>query len=313
MRELQNYSERMTRAAIRELPDGVYRFTDFLDSDGVTERPVKIQVALTIRGDSAVVDFTGSDAQVAGSINANYAVALSATMYAFRCLVAEDVPYTAGLLRPIRVITPERSVVNAGEPAAMAAGNVETSQRITDVLLGALSKAAPGRIPAASSGTMNNLSLGGWDERRNRPFAYYETIAGGMGASALGAGESAVHTHMTNSWNTPIEAFERQYPLRVQRYEVRRGSGGVGRHAGGEGIVREIEFLTGCDVTILSDRRTRGPYGLAGGAAGKPGRNTLLRGRKRMKVPGKANFQLVEGDVLRIESPGGGGWGKRRA
>jgi N-methylhydantoinase B/oxoprolinase/acetone carboxylase alpha subunit len=312
MRELQNYSERMTRAAIRELPDGVYRFTDFLDSDGVTERPVKIQVAITIRGDSAVVDFTGTDRQAAGSINANYAVALSATMYAFRCLMAEDVPYTAGLLRPIRVITPERSVVNAGEPAAMAAGNVETSQRITDVLLGALAQAAPGRIPAASSGTMNNLSLGGWDEQGKRPFAYYETIAGGMGASARGPGESAVHTHMTNSWNTPIEAFERQYPLRVHRYEVRRGSGGVGRHAGGEGIVREIEFLTGCDVTILSDRRTRGPYGLAGGERGKPGRNTLLRGTKRVKVSAKANFQVAEGDVLRIESPGGGGWGKRR-
>ena len=312
MRELQNYSERMTRAAIRELPDGVYRFADFLDNDGVTERPVRIQVAIAIRGDSAVVDFTGSDAQVAGSINANYAVALSATMYAFRCLVAEDVPYTAGLLRPICVIAPERSVVNAGEPAAMAAGNVETSQRITDVLLGALSQAAPGRIPAASSGTMNNLSLGGWDERRKRLFAYYETIAGGMGASAAGPGESAVHTHMTNSWNTPIEAFERQYPLRVHRYEVRRGSGGAGRNAGGDGIVREIEFLTGCDVTILSDRRMRGPYGLAGGEAGKPGGNTLLRGRKRVKVPGKANFQVVEGDVLRIESPGGGGWGKRR-
>jgi N-methylhydantoinase B/oxoprolinase/acetone carboxylase alpha subunit len=312
MRELQNYSERMTRAAIRELPDGVYRFTDFLDSDGVTERPVKIQVAITIRGDSAVVDFTGTDRQAAGSINANYAVALSATMYAFRCLMAEDAPYTAGLLRPIRVITPERSVVNAGEPAAMAAGNVETSQRITDVLLGALAQAAPDRIPAASSGTMNNLSLGGWDEQGKRPFAYYETIAGGTGASARGPGESAVHTHMTNSWNTPIEAFERQYPLRVHRYEVRRGSGGVGRHAGGEGIVREIEFLTGCDVTILSDRRTRGPYGLAGGERGKPGRNTLLRGTKRVKVSAKANFQVAEGDVLRIESPGGGGWGKRR-
>jgi N-methylhydantoinase B/oxoprolinase/acetone carboxylase alpha subunit len=312
MGELQNYSERMTRAAIRELPDGVYRFTDFLDSDGVTDRPVRIQVAIKIRSDSAVVDFTGSDRQVAGSINANYAVALSATMYAFRCLMAEDVPYNAGLLRPLRVVAPERSVVNAAEPAAMAAGNVETSQRITDVLLGALAQAAPERIPSASSGTMNNLSLGGLDEQRKRPFAYYETIAGGMGASALGPGESAVHTHMTNSWNTPIEAFERQYPLRVHRYEVRRGSGGAGRHAGGDGIVREIEFLTGCDVTILSDRRTRGPYGLAGGERAKPGRNTLLRGTKRVQKPGKANFQVVDGDILRIESPGGGGWGKGR-
>jgi N-methylhydantoinase B len=312
MRELLDYSERMTRAAIRKLPDGVYGFVDYLDGDGVTDRPVKIQVAIAIRGDSAEVDFAGSDAQVAGSVNANYAVALSATMYAFRCLVAEDVPYTAGLLRPIRVMAPERTVVNAGLPAAMAAGNVETSQRITDVLLGALAQAAPDRIPAASSGTMNNLSLGGWNARRGRPFAYYETIAGGMGASAKGPGESAIHTHMTNSWNTPIEALERQYPLRVHRYEVRRGSGGAGKYAGGDGIVREIEFLTSCDVTILSDRRARGPYGLAGGKTGKPGRNTLDRGARRVKVPAKANFLVKAGDVLRIESPGGGGWGKGR-
>jgi len=188
---------------------------------------------------------------------------------------------------------------------------VETSQRITDVLLGALAKAAPDRIPAASSGTMNNLSFGGWDARHQRQFAYYETIAGGMGASAQGPGESAIHTHMTNSWNTPIEAFERQYPLRVNRYQVRRGSGGPGRHAGGDGIVREIEFLTPCDVTILSDRRSRGPYGLSGGRAGAAGRNTLLRAGKGLPVPAKANFLTRAGSVLRIETPGGGGWGRR--
>src|SRR5260370_8234164 len=192
MRELQDYSERMTRAAIRNLPDGTYCFKDFLDSDGVSDRPVKIQVAVTIHGDSAEVDFTGSDAQVAGSVNANYAVVLSATMYVFRCLVAEDVPYTAGLLRPIRVVAPERSVVNAGPPAAMAAGNVETSQRITDVLLGALARAAPDRIPAASSGTMNNLSFGGGDARRRQPFAYYQTIAGAMPPSLTRPVESSI-------------------------------------------------------------------------------------------------------------------------
>jgi len=311
MRGLQDYSERMTRAAIRKLPRGVYRFTDYLDNDGVSKKPVKIQVAINIRGDHAEVDFTGSDAQVEGSINANYAVALSATMYAFRCLVAEEVPYTAGLMRPIRVIAPERSVVNARPPAAMAAGNVETSQRITDVLLGALAKAAPNRIPAASSGTMNNLTMGGWDARRRQNFAYYETIAGGMGASRVAPGLSAVHTHMTNSWNTPIEAFERQYPMRICCYEVRRGSGGAGKHAGGDGIVREIEFLTATDVTILSDRRARGPYGLNGGKAGKPGRNSLLRGKKNIAIPAKANFMSQPGDVLRIETPGGGGWGRK--
>jgi N-methylhydantoinase B/oxoprolinase/acetone carboxylase alpha subunit len=311
MRALQDYSERMTRAAIRKLPDGVYGFTDYLDNDGVRNRPVKIQVAISIRSGQAEVDFTGSDPQVEGPMNANYAVALSATMYAFRCLVAEDVPYTAGLMRPIRVIAPERSVVNAGPPAAMAAGNVETSQRITDVLLGALAKAAPDRIPAASAGTMNNLAMGGWDALRRQNFAYYETVAGGMGASAAGPGLSAVHTHMTNSWNTPIEAFERQYPMRIRRYEVRRGSGGKGRHTGGDGIVREIEFLTPVDVTILSDRRVRGPYGLNRGAAGRPGRNSLLRGSKKLAVPAKVNFMSQPGDVLRIETPGGGGWGKK--
>ena len=310
MRELQNYSERMTRAAIHKLHDGVYRFTDYLDNDGVTDRPVKIRVAITIRGDRAEVDFTGSDAQVAGSVNANYAVALSATMYVFRCLVADDVPYTSGLLRPIRVIAPDRTMVNAGPPAAMAAGNVETSQRITDTLLGALAQAARDRIPAASSGTMNNLSFGGWDARHGKQFAYYETIAGGMGASAVGPGQSATHTHMTNSWNTPIEAFEHLYPLRVRRYQVRKGSGGRGAHNGGDGIIRALEFLTDCDVTILSDRRRRGPYGLWGGAAGKTGRNDLFRHGQRIRLTGKVNFAVRPGDVLQIETPGGGGWGR---
>jgi N-methylhydantoinase B len=305
MRELQDYSERMMRAAIRQLPRGVFRFTDFLDNDGVTREPIRIEVAISIRGESVEVDFTGSSQQTAGSVNANYAIAVSATAYVFRCLLADDVPYTAGLLRPIRVIAPEGTVVNARPPAAMAAGNVETSQRITDALLGALAQAAPERIPAASSGTMNNLTLGGYDSRLKKNFAYYETIAGGMGASSAGPGESAVHTHMTNSWNTPIEALENQYPLRVRRYQIRRGSGGKGQNAGGDGIIREIEFLTPCEVTILSDRRERRPYGLCGGDPGEPGRNTL-DGRA---VPAKAHFQTQAGDVLRIETPGGGGWG----
>lgn len=309
MRELQDYSERVMRAAIRKLPDGVFRFADFLDNDGISTDPVRIAAAISIQGDSVEVDFTGSSPQSAGSVNANYAIAVSATAYVFRCLLSDDVPYTAGLLRPIRVIAPEGTVVNARPPAAMAAGNVETSQRITDTLLGALAQAAPERIPAASSGTMNNLTLGGFDARAKKNFAYYETIAGGMGASAAGPGESALHTHMTNSWNTPIEALENQYPLRVRRYQIRRGSGGKGKNRGGDGIIREIEFLTPCEVTILSDRRERGPYGLCGGEAGQPGRNTLLSGGKVRAVPAKANFQARTGDVLRIESPGGGGWG----
>jgi N-methylhydantoinase B len=310
MRELQDYSERMMRAAIRKLPPGVYRFTDFLDNDGVSREPLRIEAAVTIEGDNATADFAGSSPQAAGSVNANYAIAVSATAYVFRCLLADDVPYTAGLLRPIRVLAPAGTVVNALPPAAMAAGNVETSQRITDALLGALAQAAPERIPAASSGTMNYLTLGGFDARAGKNFAYYETIAGGMGASPAGPGESAVHTHMTNSWNTPVEALENQYPLRVTRYQIRRGSGGKGRHSGGDGVIREIELLTPCEVTILSDRRERGPYGLAGGGEGRRGRNSAYRSGRARAIAAKTNFQSRTGDILRIETPGGGGWGR---
>jgi N-methylhydantoinase B/oxoprolinase/acetone carboxylase alpha subunit len=247
---------------------------------------------------------------VEGSVNANHAVAVSAATYVFRCLVREDIPYTAGVTRPITVVAPSGLVVSAQPPAAMAAGNVETSQRITDVVLRALAQAAPAEIPAASSGTMNNLTFGGFDPVRRHPFAYYETIAGGMGASAMSDGASATHTHMTNSWNTPVEAFEHLYPLRIRAYRIRSGSGGNGAHRGGDGIVREYEFLTKADVTILSDRRERGPYGLAGGRPGARGRNTLLRGKRSIAIPGKARFEVQNGDVLRIESPGGGGYGK---
>jgi N-methylhydantoinase B/oxoprolinase/acetone carboxylase alpha subunit len=308
MREIQDYSARMMQAAIRRLPRGVYRFEDCLDNDGITDQPVWIGVAITIANGRAVADFSASAPQVQGSVNANFAVTLAATMYVFRCLIQDDVPFTAGILRPIRVIAPEGSVVNARPPAAMAAGNVETSQRITDVLLGALAKAAPERIPTASSGTMNNLSFGGGSAKS--AFAYYETIAGGMGASAHADGASAIHTHMTNSWNTPIEAFEHQFPLRIAGYRVRRGSGGSGAHRGGDGIVREFEFLVPAEVTLLSDRRESGPWGLAGGESGKPGRNTLLRSGRPGKLPAKTRFEAKPGDVLRIETPGGGGWGK---
>jgi len=310
MRALQDYSERMMHAAIRSLPPGVYRFEDRLDNDGVSREPVRLQVAITLKGGRASVDFTGSAQQAVGPVNANYAVTLAAVMYVFRCLIRDDVPFTSGILRPIRVIAPAGSVVNARLPAAMAAGNVETSQRITDVVLGALSKAAPDRIPAASSGTMNNLSLGGYDTQRGAAFAYYETIAGGMGASSRAPGISATHTHMTNSWNTPIEAFEHQYPLRIEAYRVRKNSAGAGRHAGGDGIVRQFRFLAAAEVTLLSDRREIGPWGLAGGSPGRPGRNTLLRAGREKVLPAKTRFEVHPGDGLRIETPGGGGWSK---
>ena len=304
--QLLDYTERVTRAMLRDIPDGEYRFADFLDSDGVSDDPVRISLTLRIHGEQAALDFTGSSPQVAGPVNANYAVAVSAAMYCFRCLIDAEIPYNAGLLRPILLTAPEHSVVNADPPAAMAAGNVETSQRITDTILGALAKALPEKIPAASSGTMNNLSFGGWDSRRNRPFAYYETIAGGMGASSRGAGRAATHTHMTNSWNTPTEAFEHEYPVTVRSYTIRRGSGGSGKYLGGDGIVRELEFLEDADVTILSDRRSRGPWGLAGGGNGQPGRN-LVNGSD---VPAKTRVPIARNGRLRIESPGGGGWGR---
>jgi N-methylhydantoinase B/oxoprolinase/acetone carboxylase alpha subunit len=320
MRDLQNYSERMLRAALRKLPRGTYRFEDCLEGDGRSNRPLFVRVAVTLRGGTAVVDFTGSDPQVQGPVNANLAVTTSAVMYVFRCLVPEEIPFTAGILRPIRIVAPEGTIVNAQLPAAMAAGNVETSQRITDVVLGALAQAAPERIPAASSGTMNNLSFGGTylepataqRALSRRAFAYYETIAGGMGASSGGAGHSATHTHMTNSWNTPVEAFEHQFPVRITSYRIRRHSGGEGLHRGGDGIVREYEFLVPAEVTLLSDRRLRGPYGLAGGKAGKPGRNTLKRKKRSIIIPAKSRFEARPNDRLRIETPGGGGWGRIR-
>lgn len=294
---LRRYAAEMMRACLATLPPGRFRFEDRLD-----EGPV-IRVSLALSPDKATVDFTGTSPQVEGPVNANFAITLSAVFYVFRCLLAEDVPANSGILDPVEVIAPEGTLVNALPPAAMAAGNVETSQRITDVLLGALAQATPGPIPAASQGTMNNVSFGG------RGWAWYETIAGGMGASARAPGQNAVHTHMTNSWNTPVEAFEHAYPVRIRAYRVRRGSGGAGRHRGGDGAVREFEFRAPAEVTILSDRRVHAPYGLAGGAAGQPGVNLLIRrGRKRF-LPGKVRFEAAPGDLLRIETPGGGGYG----
>jgi N-methylhydantoinase B len=285
---------------------------------------------------SVVVDFTGTSAQVEGSINAVEAITVSAVFYVFRCLLAEEVPATAGLMRPVRIIAPEGTVINARPPAAVAGGNVETSQRIVDVLLKALAQAMPDRIPAAASGTMNNLTIGGLfppgDPRAGEPFAYYETIAGGMGARPAKDGVSGVHTHMTNSLNTPAEALAYAYPFRVTRYALRRGevydskddvaphvcptladvgSGGAGKFRGGDGIVREIEVLTDAEVTILSDRRKRGPYGLAGGHDGQAGKTEIIRSDGTVEqLPSKGSARLKKGERVRVETPGGGGWGK---
>jgi len=318
-KELMDYSEEMMRAFLAELPKGSYSAEDFLDDDGISQTPVRIAVKLGLndkrgrRGlrHMAVVDFSGTDLQVEGSVNAVEAITFSACFYAFRCLLAEDVPATAGLMRPIQVLAPEGSVVNARPPSAVAGGNVETSQRIVDVLLRALSEAIPAKIPAAASGTMNNLTIGGIDPRIKQPFAYYETIAGGMGARPTKRGVSGVHTHMTNSLNTPAEALEYAYPLRVRKYALRKNSGGEGRFRGGDGIVREIEVLTDAEVTLLSERRTRGPYGLRGGSDGQPGRAFIVRkDGSSQSMPGKFNVRLNKGERIRIETPGGGGWGE---
>jgi N-methylhydantoinase B len=310
---LLDYSSAMMRAALRELRAGTYTAEDFLDDDGVSDEPLPIRVRIRIAKASAEVDFTGSCPQCAGNVNAVEAIAISAVYYVFRCLLSEDVPATSGLMTPIRVIAPAGTIVNARHPAAVAGGNVETSQRMVDTLLRAIAKAAPTRIPAASQGTMNNVTLGGKDPRHSgAPFAYYETIAGGMGARPDKDGASAIHTHMTNSWNTPVEVFEQVYPVRLRKYAIRRGSGGEGQYRGGDGIIREIELLAPTQVGLLCDRRRRGPYGLAGGQEGTPGKNTIERNGKKRELPGKYSLFAEAGSVLGIETPGGGGWGKPR-
>lgn len=306
---LQDYTERIIRKTLREIPDGHYRFSDFLDNDGLNPQPVRIEVEIRIKGDEAEIDFSASDPQVEGSVNANYAITLSATLYVFRCLVRGDVPYNAGLKRPLKLIAPIGKVVNAHPPAAVAGGNVETSQRLTDVLLGALAQAIPERIPAASSGTMNNITFGGVDPRTGKAFAYYETIGGGMGASPERDGLSGVHTHMTNTRNTPVEALEHYLPIRIRRYCLRPNSGGEGKFRGGDGIIREYEFLAQARVNILSERRCFPPYGLQGGKPGARGENVLVSGVKKQDLGGKVSIEVKAGDILTVATPGGGGFG----
>ena len=328
---LQTYSAQLMRQALLQIPDGTYAAEDFLDDDGVSSNPVPLRVSIRIRRGRVTVDFAGTSPTCRGSVNAVMAITTSAVFYVFRCLLGEDVPACAGLMEPIEVRAPGGSVVNAKPPAAVAAGNVETSQRIVDVLFRALAKALPHKIPAASSGTMNNLSFGGRDPCTGEPFAYYETIGGGMGARPTADGLSGVHTHMTNSLNTPIEALEAAYPVRVRRYSLRRGSGGRGQFRGGDGIIREVEFLTDVRGSVLSERRRFQPYGLAGGKPGKAGKNELILTEKQpskveirksksqirpgriQTLPSKAVFRAPQGSILRITTPGGGGWGKNRS
>lgn len=307
------YTERIVRHLIAELPDGVYVFDDVLDDDGFGTTDIAIRCKLTINGEQAVVDFSESADQVTGPVNAVRAIALSAVNYCFRCLLPADLPSNAGVMRPIEVVTRAGSVVDAQHPAPVAGGNVETSQRLVDVVFGALAKVLPERVPAASCGSMNNVTFGGIDDRigqEGNAFAYYETLAGGAGASPESRGASALHTHMTNTLNTPIEAFEHAYPVRIVQYAIRNNSGGAGIHTGGDGITRAYQFDTPATATLLTERRISAPYGLQGAGPGTTGLNTLTDEQgNTTDLPAKVTLDLTPGQTLTIHTPGGGGHG----
>ncbi len=313
MAGLLEYADRLVRAGIREIPDGVYQAEDALEDDGVSDDSLPVRVRLTVAGDEVDVDFTGTAPQARGGINAVEAITASATRYALRVVVerllGQPLPAGGGAMGALRLVVPPGTLVSARPPASVAGGNVETSQRITDVLLLALARAVPAIGAAQSQGTMNNLTVGGLDPRTGEPFAYYETMAGGMGGGADGPGLSGVHVHMTNSLNTPVEALEHAYPFRVREYSIRRGTGGAGRHPGGDGLRRDIELGADGDVSLLTERRRTAPRGLNGGGDGALGRNTLIRDGQERALPSKATLSVRAGDILSIRSPGGGGWG----
>jgi N-methylhydantoinase B len=307
------YGRRMVASFLAEIPDGIYRATEFLEEEGPIRRLVRLRVRVHARRGRIRVDFTGTDPQTRGNLNAVEAITRSAVFFVFRCLVREEIPFSSGCFEMLEIVIPPGSVLSARHPSAVAGGNVETSQRVVDLVLKALRPALPGRIPAQSCGTMTNLTLG---TGIGEGFAYYETIAGGMGGSPSAAGLSAVHTAMTNSLNTPVEALEQSYPLRVVQYAVRRGSGGAGKHPGGDGVIREIQALGRVKASLLSERRRCAPAGAAGGRPGKAGRAWRVRGDRLFPLGGKVSLDLQPGDSLRVATPGGGGWGapdKRRS
>ncbi len=302
---LIHYTDKIFRSFIRQVPDGHYQFSDVLDDDGFDTTNIRIQAAIDIEGDNIFIDFSGSDPQVKGGVNTNTAITYSATLYVLTTLLGQDVPINSGIMKSVVLNLPEKSIVNASKPAGLAGGNVETSQRIVDVLLGAFAKALPDRIPAASQGTMNNISFGG------AGYTYYETLGGGSGAGPGFHGESAVHTHMTNSLNTPIEGLEIDFPIKITRYSIRLQSGGRGKYRGGNGLIRIYQFLQDAHLSILSERRTHGPYGSNGGERGKTGENLLHRNNKTATLASKVNLEIKANDQLIIKTPGGGGYGKK--
>ena len=304
---LKNYSQKAMESFLEKVPKGSYEFTDYLDDAGCGIEDIPIHVKVSFRNKKVVVDFRKSASQVKGCVNAPRAVTQAAVYYVFLCLLNTlgEYPFNQGCFRPIEILTEKGTIVDAVYPAAVAAGNVETSQRIVDTLLGALSQALPELIPAASCGSMNNIAIG------NDNFAYYETIGGGMGARPGKDGLSGVHTHMTNTLNTPIEALEHEYPMLIEKYSLRKGSGGKGKYKGGEGLIREYKFLCDVTVTLLTERRKYAPYGLQEGEAGSKGENWFIKkSGEKMQLAGKVNLKVSLGDRLLILTPGGGGLGR---
>jgi len=300
---LNHYGERLARSALTAIPDGVYRFEDWMDDDGQGGFEIPIRLAMQVSDGEVTLDFSWTAPQVEGNINCPLAVTAAAVLYVFRCLMPRQTPACAGSFGPIRLQVPQGCFLNAGRPAAVAAGNVETSSRVVDVVMGALAQALPEAIPAASHGSMNNLAMGcanpesAWD--------YYETIGGGMGAGARGGGWSGVQTHMTNTLNTPVEVLESRFPLRVERYSLRAGSGGLGARPGGDGLIRAFRFLAPSQVTLLTERRRFAPWGIAGGQSGSKGHNRL----NGQPLASKVSLGVGPGDLICVETPGGGGWG----
>ena len=306
LKALNHYAEQLALSSFKAIPDGEYRFSDVLDDDGLGHANIEIQACLCVNQGKVAIDFKGSSRQVRGNVNCPVSVTAAAVFYVFRCLLPAQAPACAGSFRPISITAESGSLLNANYPAAVAAGNVETSTRIVDVVLGALAQALPESIPAASHGSMNNLAMGSTSNEPGKIWDYYETIGGGMGAGAAGNGLDATQTHMTNTLNTPIESLEMSFPIRINRYQIRTGSGGNGEYKGGSGIVREFRFLQSANVTLLTERRAHAPWGLRGGDSGFSGRNLL----NQQVIKAKQNLSLEAGDILTIETAGGGGWGR---
>lgn len=310
--ELLDYSEKIMKEVIKQIPDGVYEFEDYMDDDGAGTRKIPIKAKVKIKGHKATVDLRESSIKVKGNLNAPYSVTTAAVIYVFQCLAPSTMPLNSGPLRVVDILVEENSILNAKYPSAVVGGNVETSQRVVDTVFGALSEAVPEKVPAASSGSMSNFTFGGINPRTGNNYGYYETIAGGMGARFGLDGVSAVQTHMTNTLNTPIESLERELPVMLNSYSIRKHSGGKGKFKGGDSVVREYKFLSNATVSIITERREFSPYGISGGEAGKKGKNSLIRKSKTSQIAPKASFKVKKGDSIRIETPAGGGWGKAK-